>query len=209
MPTNDRQAHWQNLYLTKAENEVSWFQATPAISLEMIDAAGIDTDSAIIDVGGGSSRLVDSLVGRGYRNVTVLDLSEAALSVAKTRLGDNARAVEWIVADTTRWKSGGKFDLWHDPAAFQFLTEDRDRSAYISRLKEALRTGGTAIIASFSLEGPEKCSGLPVQRYDAASLGEVLGSAFRLMEARDHEHHTPWGSVQRFQFSRFIFDQSV
>lgn len=209
MPTSDRQAHWENVYRTKAENEVSWFQETPAISLEMIEAAGVDTDSAIIDVGGGSSRLVDSLVGRGYRNVTVLDLSEAALTVAKTRLGGNARAVEWIVADATRWKPVGTFDLWHDRAAFHFLTEDRDRSAYISRLKEALRTGGTAIIASFSLEGPEKCSGLPVQRYAATSLGEVLGSAFRLVETRDHEHHTPWGSVQRFQFSRFVFDQSV
>jgi SAM-dependent methyltransferase len=205
MTPDDRQAHWQHVYLTKAEDAVSWFQADPAISLELIAAAGANTTSAVIDVGGGASRLADSLVGRGYRNVTVLDLSEAALAMARARMGDKARIVDWIVADATTWSPAAKFDVWHDRAAFHFLTEDHDRAAYVARLKQALRHGGTAIIASFAPEGPEKCSGLPVQRYDPASLGRVLGPEFRLRETRDHEHNTPWGSVQRFQFSRFTF----
>lgn len=209
MTAKDRQAHWQSVYLTKAEDEVSWFEANPTISLELIEAAGAGKDSAIIDVGGGTSRLVDTLIGLGYRNVTVLDLSEAALTMAKTRIGDKARFVDWIVADVTSWEPTTKFDVWHDRAAFHFLTEEHDRTAYADRLKQALRAGGTAIIASFSLDGPEKCSGLPVQRYDPAKLGEFLGPAFRLREARDHEHHTPWGSIQKFQFSRFAFNESA
>jgi SAM-dependent methyltransferase len=207
MTANDRQAHWQNVYRTKAESEVSWFQEKPSISLELIEAAGASRGTAIIDVGGGASRLVDWLVGLGYHRLAVLDLSDAALAMAKARMGDKARAVDWIVADATRWNPTAKFDVSHDRAAFHFLTEPHDRAAYVERLKQALRPGGAAIIASFSLEGPAKCSGLPVQRYSPAGLGEVLGPAFRLMETRDQEHHTPWGSVQRFQFSRFVFNQ--
>jgi ubiquinone/menaquinone biosynthesis C-methylase UbiE len=209
MTTNERQAHWQNVYLTKAEGEVSWFQENPAISLELIEAAGVSKDASIIDVGGGASRLVDALVGRGYDKITVLDLSEAALAVAKARMGDKAPSVNWIVADATNWESAAKFDVWHDRAAFHFLTGEHDRAAYIARLKRALRPGGTAIIASFSPQGPEKCSGLPVQRYSPTSLGEILGPMFELMETREHEHRTPWGSVQSFQFSRFAFIQPV
>ena len=209
MNLDDRQAHWQNIYLTKAENEVSWFQEAPSISLELIQAAGVSEASSIIDIGGGASRLVDKLVDLGHRNVTVLDLSEAALAMSRARMGDKALLVDWIVADVTIWEPTAKFDLWHDRAAFHFLTEDHHRAAYVARMKQALRPGGTAIIASFSLLGPEKCSGLPVRRYDPESLGEVLGPSFRLVETRDHEHRTPWGAVQNFQFSRFAFDQSA
>jgi ubiquinone/menaquinone biosynthesis C-methylase UbiE len=208
MDSAGRQVHWQNVYTTKAEEEVSWFLDSPAISLELIEATGVNQRSAIIDVGGGASRLVDALVDRGYCNVTVLDLSEAALTITKARMGNKAQSVHWIIADATAWEPSAKYDLWHDRASFHFLTEERDRVAYLARLKQALRPGGTAIIASFSLQGPEKCSGLPVQRYDAASLGQVLGPRFKLMETRDHEHRTPWGSVQKFQFSRFAFDHS-
>jgi len=206
MNTAQRQAHWQNVYRTKAETEVSWFQDSPAISLELIEASGESQDSAIIDVGGGASRLVDALVDRGYRDVTVLDLSEAALTMAKARMGEKAQSVHWIAADATAWEPSAKYDLWHDRAAFHFLTEEVDHVAYVVRLKQALRPGGSAIIASFSLQGPDKCSGLPVQRYDAASLGQALGATFKLMETREHEHRTPWGSIQKFQFSRFALD---
>jgi 2-polyprenyl-3-methyl-5-hydroxy-6-metoxy-1,4-benzoquinol methylase len=204
MQTFDRQTHWQTVYTTKGENEVSWFEENPAISLALLDAAGITTESAVIDIGGGASRLVDELIARGLRNVTVLDLSEAALQTAKDRLGHRAKDVNWIVDDVTAWKPSGQFDIWHDRAAFHFLTEEKDRQAYVDRLKAALRAGGQAIIGTFSLEGPEKCSGLPIVRYDARSLTAVLGPSFELIESRKIEHQTPWGSVQKFQFGRFI-----
>jgi ubiquinone/menaquinone biosynthesis C-methylase UbiE len=206
MSTTARQAHWQNIYTTKAEGEVSWFEDSPAVSLKLIEAAGASQKSAIIDVGGGASRLVDTLIDLGYQNVTVLDLSEAALTMAKTRMGDKSQSVHWIVADATDWQPSAKYyDVWHDRAAFHFLTDEYDRKAYVARLKQALRPGGTAIIASFSLDGPEKCSGLPVRRYDAASLGQILGPSFSLVATLNHEHRTPWESIQKFQFSRFVF----
>jgi 2-polyprenyl-3-methyl-5-hydroxy-6-metoxy-1,4-benzoquinol methylase len=203
MNDSNRGAHWENVYRTKGEREVSWFQETPSISLELIRAAGATRHSAIVDIGGGASRLVDALVDEGYEAVTVLDLSESALAAAKRRLGQTAARVTWLVADVVGWKPPQRYDVWHDRAAFHFLTDAADRSAYVACLREALRPGGHAIIATFALDGPERCSGLPVIRYDAASLGEVLGDDFSLVETRRHDHHTPMGSTQRFQFSVF------
>ena len=176
---------------------------TPSTSLELIRSIGATRHSAVVDIGGGASRLVDALVNEGYQAVTVLDLSESALAAAKARLGQAAAGVTWIVADVIKWKPIQRFDVWHDRAAFHFLTDAADRSAYVKCLCEALRPGGDAIIATFALDGPEQCSGLPVIRYDAASLGEVLGDNFILVETRRHDHHTPMGSTQRFQFSVF------
>jgi 2-polyprenyl-3-methyl-5-hydroxy-6-metoxy-1,4-benzoquinol methylase len=203
MNDSNRGAHWENVYRTKGEREVSWFQETPSISLDLIRSAGATRHSAIVDIGGGASRLVDALVDEGYEAVTVLDLSESALAAAKARLGHTATAVTWIVADVVGWKPPRRYDVWHDRAAFHFLTEAADRTAYVECLSEALRPGGHAIIATFALDGPERCSGLPVVRYDAARLGEVLGDDFNLVETRRHDHHTPMGSTQRFQFSVF------
>jgi SAM-dependent methyltransferase len=203
MNDSNRGAHWENVYRTKGEREVSWFQETPSISLELIRSAGATRHSAIVDIGGGASRLVDALVDEGYEAVTVLDLSESALAASKTRLGQTAARVTWIVADVVRWIPLQGYDIWHDRAAFHFLTDAADRTAYVACLREALRPCGYAIIATFALDGPERCSGLPVIRYDAASLGEVLGSDFSLVETRHHDHHTPMGSTQRFQFSVF------
>jgi SAM-dependent methyltransferase len=200
---NDRGAHWENVYRTKGEREVSWFQETPSMSLELIRSAGPTRHSAIVDIGGGASRLVDALVAAGYDAVTVLDLAGSALAAAKMRLGPAAAGVTWIVADAVKWKPLQSYDLWHDRAAFHFLTDEADRAAYVACLRDALRPGGHAVIATFALDGPERCSGLPVVRYDAASLGKVLGDAFRLVETRRHDHHTPMGSIQRFQFSLF------
>ena len=203
MPSASRQAHWEDVYTKKGEHEVSWFQENPAPSLELIAQVGAIPASAVIDIGCGASRLVDTLLSRGFQDVTVLDLSEAALGAAKARLGSRARQVHWIVADATAWDPPRAYDIWHDRAAFHFLTEGGDRAAYVERLERGLKLGGYAIIATFALDGPERCSGLPVVRYDAASLGETLGRAFQLVDTRRHAHATPWDSNQSFQFSVF------
>jgi SAM-dependent methyltransferase len=203
MQSESRQAHWEDVYTRKGENEVSWFQKNPTLSLELIAQVGATSASAIIDMGAGASRLVDNLIDRGFDDVTVLDLSEAALEAAKARLGNRADQVHWIVADATVWEPHRAYDIWHDRAAFHFLTEESDRAAYLARLERAVKVGGYAIIATFALDGPERCSGLPVMRYDPASLGQIFGPAFQLADTRRHAHATPWGSDQSFQFSVF------
>lgn len=199
----DRQSHWQTVYSTKTEAEVSWYQETPAPSLELLALAGAGKDSAIIDVGGGASRLVDRLVADGYGDVTVLDLSSAALATARDRLGDAARKVAWIAADATTWAPGRQYDVWHDRAAFHFLTAPEDQGAYVQRLAGGIGIGGHVIIGTFAVDGPEKCSGLPVARHSAESLSAILGPGFALIDNRRHAHATPWGSTQSFQFSTF------
>jgi len=199
----NRQAHWQQVYKEKGEYQVSWFQGQPAISLELIEAVGAKPSSAIIDIGGGASRLMDALVDRGYGDLSVLDLSESATSIAKARLADRAAQVKWIVADVTQWKPTRAYDLWHDRAAFHFLTRASDRDAYIDRLIKAVPSGGHAIIGTFAMDGPERCSGLPVVRYDAARLSAEFTPAFALLDTRRDDHKTPWGAIQHFQFSVF------
>ena len=199
----DRQAHWESVYTTKTEKEVSWFEESPTISLDLIRSTGAGLDAPIIDIGGGASRLVDALVDDGFEAVTVLDLSKTALARAKARLGRRGTKVRWIVADVTTWETSETYEVWHDRAAFHFLTEPKDRAAYAERVARAVRPGGQVIIGTFAPDGPERCSGLPVVRHDAASLGEILGSAFELRESRLHAHQTPVGATQRFQFSRF------
>lgn len=203
MENQTRQTHWQKVYTTKGEREVSWFQESPAVSLELLAKVGAVPNSAIVDIGGGASRLVDHLIERGFGDVTVLDLSEAALDAAKARLGDRAALVHWVVADVTTWEPAKAYDIWHDRAAFHFLTDEHDRAAYVTRLVRGLGVGGHAIIATFAPDGPDRCSGLPVMRYDAASLAQILGGAFALVHTLRHEHATPWGSQQMFQFSVF------
>jgi trans-aconitate methyltransferase len=198
-----RQHHWEKVYTTKGESEVSWFQETPAPSVELIELVGAKQSSSIIDIGGGASRLVDNLISRGYQDVTVLDLSAAALASARSRIGDKANRVTWITADVTIWQPSRSYDVWHDRAAFHFLTERSDQAAYVARLRRALRVGGHAIIATFAPDGPERCSGLTVSRYDANALAATLGAGFELVDTRRHDHTTPWGSVQKFQFSTF------
>jgi ubiquinone/menaquinone biosynthesis C-methylase UbiE len=201
-----RKAHWENVYTTKGEKEVSWFQENPAPSLELIALAGVAANASIIDVGGGASRLIDSLVERKMGQMTVLDLSSAALEAARERLREAGADVEWIVADVTTWEPAKTYDLWHDRAAFHFLTDQADQSAYVDRLKRAVKRGGYVIIGTFDLDGPERCSGLPIMRHDAASLSAMLGTDFSLIDARRHCHATPWNAVQQFQFSTFRRD---
>ena len=198
-----RRPHWENVYSTKAADSVSWFQASPKMSLELIDASGVDRSSSIIDIGGGASGLVNALLERGQRGIAVLDIAAAGLAVAKHRLGARRDAVEWIVADIIHWQPSRRFDLWHDRAVFHFLTSEADRRGYLAALDKGLAIGGTLILATFALDGPERCSGLPVQRYDAAGLAAVLGPGFELRESRSEAHHTPGGGVQNFTWARF------
>ncbi|EHS53612.1 Methyltransferase type 12 [Rhizobium sp. PDO1-076] len=194
--------HWNNVYHHKAENEVSWYEERPDLSLSLLRSAGIGLGAAVVDVGGGASALVDALIGAGQAHVTVLDLSTAALARARQRLS-GASGVDWVVADVRAWTPARQFDAWHDRAAFHFLTEISDQNAYVAVLKSALSAGGVAVIGTFAPDGPEKCSGLPVARHDCTSLQRLLGPDFDLLGSISHEHHTPWGSVQRFQFSTF------
>ena len=201
MIRSERQLHWQNVYLSKGEQQVSWTQADPQPSLGLIEKFAHGRDASIIDIGGGASRLVDALLARGSAAITVLDLSEAALQSAQARLGEQGTTVRWIVADATTWQPPQAFDIWHDRAALHFLVEEKDRAAYVERLHAGVKPGGHAIIATFAPDGPEKCSGLPVQRYDPESLSRTIGSAFDLVEHQAHRHVTPWGAAQSFQFS--------
>jgi SAM-dependent methyltransferase len=200
---SDRQSHWDGVYTTKAETAVSWFQDSPAPSHDIIKSLDATQSASIIDIGGGASRLVDALVDDGFDRVTVLDLSPEALAVAQARLGAASGKARWIAADVTTWEPLETYDLWHDRAAFHFLTTEADRVAYAKRVVQAVRPGGHVIIGTFALDGPERCSGLPVQRHDAASIAAVLGGDFELIDSSRHEHLTPAGSVQRFQFSSF------
>jgi 2-polyprenyl-3-methyl-5-hydroxy-6-metoxy-1,4-benzoquinol methylase len=203
MTLQDRKSHWESVYGTKGEQEVSWFQEVPTTSLDLLGADGVSLDSAVIDIGAGASRLVDALLARGYRNVSVLDVSGAALATARARLGSQADAVHWIESDITQWTPADRYDVWHDRAVLHFLLSDDERTAYRRTLAAAVRPGGLIVIGTFDLDGPERCSGLTVQRYSGESLAQMLGDGFERIDTRGEEHATPWGSVQRFQFSRF------
>jgi trans-aconitate methyltransferase len=201
-----RRDHWDTVYRTRQTGEVSWYQASPSVSLEMLDAAGISSASSVVDVGGGDSLLVDALLARGLTRVTVLDVSQEALDRARTRTGDAGRVVTWLQADVTdpSWQID-PVDAWHDRAVFHFLTDPADRERYVARLRRHVVAGGAVIIATFAPDGPERCSGLPVQRYAPAQLQEVLGPGFTLVDARVQDHVTPAGAVQRFQWSLFAW----
>jgi 2-polyprenyl-3-methyl-5-hydroxy-6-metoxy-1,4-benzoquinol methylase len=201
MPDTSRQDHWNGVYTAKAENEVSWFQSSPEASLDLIGRFGGLARASVIDIGGGASRLVDALVAAGWRDLTVLDLSSVALGAARKRLGEAASHVEWIVTDVTQWRPHRTYDVWHDRAAFHFLTQAADRAAYVAALDAAVPSGGHAIIATFAPDGPERCSGLPVVRYDPQELAKVIGPSFELVGERRQLHATPSGGSQSFQFS--------
>ncbi|GAB5604797.1 class I SAM-dependent methyltransferase [Sideroxyarcus sp. TK5] len=195
----DRKQYWEGVYSTKSPQEVSWFQKHADISLKLIHDAGLGKDAAIIDVGGGASTLVDDLVNEGYTDITILDLSSAALDVAKRRLGKSADTVHWMCGDITRANFPTHcLDVWHDRAVFHFLTDPADRQAYIDLVMRAIRPGGHVIVATFGENGPTQCSGLPVMRYNPESLHNEFGGGFVLVEHQEEVHHTPAGKTQQF-----------
>lgn len=195
-----RQEHWEAVFREKAAEEVSWFQEAPELSVALIEAADPEHRGRVLDIGGGDSRLVDALLKRGWRDVTVLDISEAALSRARERLGNPGADVTWVVADVTGWQPPRTYDVVHDRAVFHFLVDSADRLAYRRMLERAVRPGGHAVIATFALEGPEQCSGLPVARYDAGGLAREVGEGFELERSAQETHVTPWGGEQPFTF---------
>lgn len=205
----NRQEHWNQVYETKGPLDVSWYQRRPEVSLALIAAAGVSKDAGIIDVGGGASVLVDCLLDAGYTRLAVLDLSGVALNQSRVRLGARSAEVEWFEADVTTFMSPHRFSLWHDRAVFHFLTAADDRRGYVATLRQTLQPGGTVIIATFALDGPPKCSGLDIVRYDEPSILAELGPEFRLQEVRRETHVTPWESEQRFIYFRFQWQPSL
>ncbi len=193
----DREAHWNRVYETKQPDAVSWYQRSPERSLAYIRRF-TTTSHRVIDVGGGASTLVDALLDAGYKQPVVLDVSAVGLEHAKKRLGDRATLVEWTVADVTKSPPLAPVDLWHDRAVLHFLTESSDQAAYAALASRTVRSGGHAVIATFAPEGPEKCSGLIVQRHDGASVARLLEPAFKLIDEDREVHRTPAGVEQRF-----------
>lgn len=200
----DRKAHWQNIYKDKSSLDVSWYQKEPKLSLELIHNTKLNNDSAIIDVGGGASVLIDHLVQEGFSNLAVLDISANALSSAKNRLGNSASNIEWFESDITQFKTPHLFSLWHDRAVFHFLTDSSDRQKYVETLKNTLISNGHFIIAAFTIGGPEQCSGLDIVQYNAEKLSAVLGKGFELLEERNEVHITPADKEQTFVYFHFI-----
>jgi 2-polyprenyl-3-methyl-5-hydroxy-6-metoxy-1,4-benzoquinol methylase len=190
-------AHWDAAY-ARGPEAVSWFQEQAAVSLRLIDGLGLAAEAPVIDVGGGASPLAGALLDRGLRDITVLDISAHALSAARDRLGPRAAAVTWLQADLRTFTPARRYALWHDRAVLHFLTDPEDRRGYARCVADAVAPGGHAILATFALDGPERCSGLAVQRYDAAGLAALLGDRFDLVADEREQHRTPGGATQRF-----------
>ena len=199
----DRKHHWEGKYNSLGGPHASWHQEVPGQSLAMIDRAGLSPDSPVIDVGGGDSRLVDFLLQKGFRDITVLDISAVALSKAKKRLGKKAHQVKWVAQDITDFKPDRIYALWHDRAMYHFLCQECDRDKYRTALGKALEPGGQLVISGFAIGGPEKCSGLDIIQYDGANLAKELGGEFRLLEEMQEVHVTPANREQLFGFYRF------
>jgi len=199
-----RKTHWETVYHDRSPNEVSWYQAQPALSLQLIRNTRISPDDAVIDVGGGASTLVDCLCRQGFTRLAVLDISATALDHAKQRLGDKAGSVEWYAEDIVNFHPPHLFSLWHDRAVFHFLTDRDDRRRYVDVMKQALKLNGHLIMATFAVGGPTRCSGLDIVQYDAKKLMGELGEGFRLAEEQTEIHITPAQKEQRFAWFRLV-----
>lgn len=190
--------HWDRVYGERAATETSWHESTPRQSIAMLDRHGVRPAMSVIDVGGGTSSLTETLIARGHHDLTVLDVSTQALHHARQRLGSKADTVEWITADITTWQPDRQYDVWHDRAVLHFLTTAEDQAAYSATLRQALSHGGVFVVATFAPSGPTHCSGLPVARHDADTLQALLGPDVELLHQEEHEHATPWGTLQPF-----------
>lgn len=203
--TEQSAAHWQRSYRDRRVEELSWTEAVPAISLSMIDEAAMSPEAAIVDVGGGASRLAAELVARGHTDVTVADISAEALQRASAEMGEEASRVTWIEADVRQHDFGRRFDLWHDRAVFHFMVEPSDRDGYLSVMRRSLRPGAHLVLATFGPAGPTECSGLPVERYDVESISRTLGTEFELISSRLAEHRTPSDRPQQFLYAHLRY----
>ena len=199
----NKKAHWENEFATKAETEVSWFQTYPKTSVEFLELFNLPLDANIIDVGGGDSHFVDALLEKGFTNVSVLDISENAIERAKIRLGSNANKVNWIVSDITEFNTTTKFDFWHDRAAFHFLTDDERINKYVSIAEGAINKDGYLILGTFSETGPTKCSGLEIKQYNETSMSSRFEIGFNRIKCITEDHLTPFNTIQNFVFCSF------
>ena len=198
-----RKEHWEAVYQSKGETEVSWYQTEPHLSLELITSVAPTRDGRIIDVGGGASVLVDRLLDIPFKEIAVLDISETAPGKARARLGERAKRVRWVVAEVTEAPDLGTFDIWHDRAVFHFLTDAADRRKYVALARQTVPRGGHLIVASFADDGPKRCSDLNVCRYNAETMAAELGEGFSLVREAAETHTTPWGSTQSFFYGVF------
>ena len=203
MENFDRKKHWENIYQTKELKDVSWFQPIPETSLEFIKLFKLPLNAKIIDIGGGDSFFVDHLLSLGYQDITVLDISSAAIDRAKNRLGDNEKMVKWIVADAANFKSNEKYDFWHDRAAFHFLTDELEISNYIQTAQESINPEGILVIGTFSEQGPKKCSGIEIKQYSENTMTDRLKQSFEKIRCITVDHKTPFDTIQNFVFCSF------
>lgn len=201
MISSDNKSHWENVYETKNPDQVSWTQKKPQTSLDFIRSSGLGKDASIIDIGGGDSNLVDFLLEEGYKNITVLDISAKALEKAQERLGESAHKVKWIATDITAFEPTETYDIWHDRAAFHFLTTPEQISKYIDIAEKSVKN--CLILGTFSKNGPTKCSGLDILQYDEGSLSEKFERSFKKIQCITEDHTTPFETVQNFVFCSF------
>lgn len=199
----DSKKHWENIYGSKPLEDVSWFQPTPVTSLDFIEGLGMGPNASIIDIGGGDSYLVDYLLDSGYTNLTVLDISKAAIDRAKERLGHLAGKVQWIESDINDFEPTIEYDVWHDRAAFHFLTEGHNIKRYVNMVGRGLRPFGSLIIGTFSENGPAKCSGIAITQYSQESMTSLFTDKFVKIQCTNVDHSTPFGTTQNFTFCSF------
>ncbi|NNC96271.1 MAG: class I SAM-dependent methyltransferase [Chitinophagales bacterium] len=199
----ERKEHWENIYNTKEHKDVSWFETTPQTSLDLIQKFKLPLDAYIIDIGGGDSFLVDHLLELGYLNVSVLDISEAALERAQARLGEKAEEVTWIISDVSSFSPERHYDLWHDRAAFHFLTDEYEISNYLKTADRALKEDGKLLVGTFSKKGPTKCSGIEIKQYSESSMTDRFSDYFEKIECLSFDHKTPFDTIQNFVFCSF------
>ena len=199
----NRKTHWENIYQTKELKDVSWYQPTPETSLDFFRQFNVPTTAKVIDVGGGDSFLVDHLLDLGYQDISVLDISAAAIDRAKQRLGDKAKKVNWIVADVATYKPTQQYDVWHDRAAFHFLTEENEISDYLEAACESIKAAGILVIGTFSDQGPKKCSGIEIKQYSEATMSDRFQDFFEKIKCVRVDHKTPFDTIQNFVFCSF------
>ncbi len=209
MENIDRKKHWENIYQTKNLKDVSWFQPTPETSLDFFKEFNVPTTAKVIDIGGGDSFLVDHLLDLGYQDISVLDISTAAIDKAKKRLGAKAKKVKWIVADAATFKPTEKYDFWHDRAAFHFLTNEKEISNYLQTTQENINPTGVLVIGTFSEHGPKKCSGIEIKQYSEKSMTDRLKIFFKKIKCITVDHKTPFDTIQNFVFCSFRKLQST